>query len=240
MDSHGPKEMVNRFFSFEYKKLGRKTIKDIVVEGIEVSDPGVVLANFPIDNMTARLWVNVETNLPVLLESEFTAQDGMVQFKTVMDQFQWNVELEKSFFVPDIPADFTKLNDQGQLVDKEKQEAPKENIINQKVLSESEQKEKAIVKDMASDIFQACANENLETLFEFLPHEIIKTQPEHYEYLSDLEIIKIKEPYQQKGSSKWVVPYKVNLRSGSVREGNLYIAYYKKSQRYIITGGLRE
>ncbi|MHC4666687.1 MAG: hypothetical protein ACYS9T_12170 [Planctomycetota bacterium] len=50
--------------SFEYTKLGRKTINSVEVEGIEVSDPKVMLESL-FESVVVRLWVGVETNLPV-------------------------------------------------------------------------------------------------------------------------------------------------------------------------------
>ncbi|HEG44500.1 MAG TPA: hypothetical protein ENH94_10680 [Phycisphaerales bacterium] len=230
----GPREMVSRFFSLEYEELGRTTINDIVVEGIEVNDPAILSANFPVENMQARLWVDIETNLPVLLEAEFIAHDGMVEFEITMDQFQWNIEFERSLFEPNIPDDYEGLNSL------ERKENSKGYIVSKKELPEDQQKERARVKEISLDIFQALANEEMEKFFDFLPHEIFKPQIKHYEHLSGLEVVDVKEPYQEDGSSKWVVPYEVKLRDDNFREGSLYIAYYTKSKRYIITGGLIE
>lgn len=111
MEQMGPKELVKRFLSTKYKELGRDTIEGIQVEGVETNDPGLVASTFPIDSLLARLWVDVETGLPVLLESEIVGNSGASHIKTVMDKFQWNVELDASDFEPNIPADYTLLEE---------------------------------------------------------------------------------------------------------------------------------
>jgi len=109
MEQKGPREIVRRFSSLEYKELGSKIINGVVVEGIEVNDPKVLSANFPVERVIARLWVNVETKLPVLLETEVVGQEETFQLKTIIDEFQWNVALDAEVFKPDIGIDESSL-----------------------------------------------------------------------------------------------------------------------------------
>ena len=109
MEQFGVRELVKMYLSTEYKELGRDTIEGVEVEGIEVNDPKVVGSNVPIDGLVARLWVDVETRLPVLLEGEVTGNGGALHTKTVIDKFQWNVELDASDFEPNIPADYESM-----------------------------------------------------------------------------------------------------------------------------------
>ena len=104
-----PKAWVNKFLSCEYTKLGQKTIEGIVCEGIETMDPALnpeAADHLQIDRFVARLWVSVETGYPVLLASEFT---GKYNGESVMDQFQWDVDLDASIFEPNIPPDYEQL-----------------------------------------------------------------------------------------------------------------------------------
>ena len=61
--------------------------------------------------MQLRLWVNAETEYPVLFESrakisaELNGEVMAMASEGVMDQFQWDVELEPSLFKPNIPPD---------------------------------------------------------------------------------------------------------------------------------------
>jgi len=112
MDRMGPKQIVKRFTSLKYRELGRKVIDGLEAEGIEVNDPKILSGdNFPIDSLVARLWVNGATDLPILLEVEIIGNGGSLEIKTVMDQFQWNVPLDADEFEPNIPDDYTVLEE---------------------------------------------------------------------------------------------------------------------------------
>ncbi|HUT28216.1 MAG TPA: hypothetical protein VMX13_00380 [Sedimentisphaerales bacterium] len=104
----GPKGIVSGFTSENYRELGRKTIDGVAVKGFEVLDPPSFQANFKVDSVTSRLWVDVATGFPVLIEYEALADGGTFKISTVMDQFQWNVELGPEVFEPNIPADYVE------------------------------------------------------------------------------------------------------------------------------------
>jgi len=107
-----PKSLIQKFLSHKHRELGRKTIEGVLCEGIETTDPTFDEANFPVDSLMARVWVSVETGYPVLLEVEVTRSIGdnqKVHIKAVVDQFQWDVELDPSFFEPKIPADYMEI-----------------------------------------------------------------------------------------------------------------------------------
>jgi len=59
-----------------------------------------------------RLWVNAETEYPVLFESKISAEaEGeAISSEGVMDQFQWDVELDPSIFEPNIPPDYVDIH----------------------------------------------------------------------------------------------------------------------------------
>lgn len=100
------RETLKNFTQFEYKKLGSRRIDGIEAEGIEVCDPNVCAASFTIESLTAQLWVDVHTNLPVLMEAEIRGTKGE---KAILkaNKFRWNVDLEPSIFEPNIPDDYT-------------------------------------------------------------------------------------------------------------------------------------
>jgi outer membrane lipoprotein-sorting protein len=100
-----PRVMVRHIMSGEYKQLGRKTINGIDVEGIECTGPRVMGGMF--EDATARLWVEIGTDFPVRIEIEGIVSGGQMEMSMVMDDFQWNVELDPALFVPDIPSDYT-------------------------------------------------------------------------------------------------------------------------------------
>jgi hypothetical protein len=107
---YDPREMIKQFMSAEYTELGRDTIDGRKVEGIETSDPNVY-GGVLFENFVARLWVDVETDLPVRMETEMQMESeaGLMQMSMVMDGFEWNLELEPDIFEPNIPADYTLM-----------------------------------------------------------------------------------------------------------------------------------
>ncbi|MHC4475634.1 MAG: hypothetical protein ACYTEL_08305 [Planctomycetota bacterium] len=119
-----PREMVKQFMSAEYTELGRDVIDGIEVEGIETTDPNVYGGVF--ENFVARLWVGVESDLPVRMEIETQMQAGdkTMQMSMVMDAFEWDVELDPAIFEPNIPADYNLMaeveipdtKDEGKLI----------------------------------------------------------------------------------------------------------------------------
>jgi outer membrane lipoprotein-sorting protein len=102
-----PRVMVRQMMSTEYEQLGRDTINGIDVEGIECTGPRVMGGMF--EEATARLWVEIGTDFPVRIEIEGIAAGGQMEMTMVMDDFQWNVELDPALFVPDIPSDYTSM-----------------------------------------------------------------------------------------------------------------------------------
>ena len=100
-----PRVMVRHIMSGEYKQLGRKKINGIDVEGIESTGPRVM--GGMLEDATARLWVEIGTDFPVRIEIEGIVSGGQMEMSMVMDDFQWNVDLDPALFVPDIPSDYT-------------------------------------------------------------------------------------------------------------------------------------
>lgn len=105
-----PKEIVSQMLSVGYSKLGRKTINGIEAEGVEITNPAVVNIHsetpVEIDSYEAQLWVAVETGLPIYFESKTSINNGVQVSRSIQDEFQWNLELDESEFVPNIPEEY--------------------------------------------------------------------------------------------------------------------------------------
>ncbi len=101
-EQNNPRYMVKQFMAHEYTELGRDIIDGIEVEGIEVTDPKVW--GGMVEKAVGRLWVDVETDLPVRMEMEMFM--GGMETKLVMDQFEWGIELDTGLFEPVIPQDY--------------------------------------------------------------------------------------------------------------------------------------
>lgn len=112
-DWTNPGYIVETILSCEHTKLEQRIIEGVLCEGIETSDPSFLGPMPEVDRLEAqlRLWVDVETRYPVLLEYKGSAEYNgeAVDSESVMDQFQWDVELDPSIFEPNIPDDYTLL-----------------------------------------------------------------------------------------------------------------------------------
>jgi len=103
-ENRDPREMIKRLLACEYRELGRAVIDGVTAQGFETTDPSY-LGN-TVGNLSARLWVAVDTSLPVRYELETGPREG-VHTSSVQDGFQWDVPVNAGEFEPDIPADFT-------------------------------------------------------------------------------------------------------------------------------------
>jgi hypothetical protein len=119
-----PRGMVDFFTSGHYTELGRAKFDNFDVEGFEITEasnpnhlpiPEPLRLVFPARDMVARLWVDVETSLPVGFELEFNTDRGLLtgfnklhaEFRAY--DFQWNAELPEGIFDPNIPDDYTEF-----------------------------------------------------------------------------------------------------------------------------------
>ena len=113
-EQHGawasPKRWITEFLSRDHRKLGQKTIDGVLCEGLETTDTTFGVFTFEVESLLARVWVSVETGYPVMLEGEVTGGgDKKIHIKGVLDQFQWDVELDAGVFEPNIPPDYEQM-----------------------------------------------------------------------------------------------------------------------------------
>jgi len=118
--------------SGDYEELGRRIINGTETEGIEFTNPFLVIhTGYPIrfDELLFRLWVNVKTSLPVYMEVEATSTDKFLtlwtggkplSIKAVMDDFQWYADIDPKELEPDIPDDFVLMADEADGYNEEK------------------------------------------------------------------------------------------------------------------------
>lgn len=117
-----PAGMVNYLTAMPYTKLGRSHFGDFEAEGFEMSDIdfslvlGYAKYLFPIQAVSARLWVDTETSLPVGIEIKIDADRGLMNgFQKVHAEltaydFQWDAELPEGVLDPNIPEDYTQID----------------------------------------------------------------------------------------------------------------------------------
>ena len=117
-----PRGFLKYFTSGQYTELGPAKFNNINVEGFETSDPNIVFPLpeplrllFPVNDMVLRIWIDVETHLPVGAEAEFNTNRGLFTgFEKLHCEyraydFQWNAELPEGIFEPSIPEDYTEF-----------------------------------------------------------------------------------------------------------------------------------
>ncbi len=110
-----PENIVNLILSEgNYTKLGRKIVDGILSEGFEINDKRTLLSmdKDKVENIAIRLWIDVNTNLPIHIEVNATLIDN-IKAHVVMSDPQWDVELEADFFEPKIPDNYLKPEERG-------------------------------------------------------------------------------------------------------------------------------
>lgn len=95
-----PRLFIKLLMSFNYTKLGNKIIDGKEAQGIEINIPKFGKMGF--ESCLVRIWVGIDTNLPIFLEIEATSGHGMVETKIVIDTFEWNGEYDSSLFEPNL------------------------------------------------------------------------------------------------------------------------------------------
>jgi hypothetical protein len=104
LDKRDPREMLKRLLACKYTELGTAVIDGVKAQGFETTDPTYLGGTD--SNLSARVWVAVDTWLPVRYELELDLREG-VHISTVQDSYQWGIPVVAGDFEPDIPADFT-------------------------------------------------------------------------------------------------------------------------------------
>jgi len=136
IENGDPKLIVETFLEGDYKKLGRREINGVTVEGIQSHDvsptagvPGGAGLMEGLEGVstkvTASLWVDVETGWPVEISFDITDEDGGEQMTIVVSDFQWDAQIDPTAFASVIPegyelmykVDAQNLEEGGQLVD---------------------------------------------------------------------------------------------------------------------------
>jgi hypothetical protein len=234
VDGDAPRQWVKMILSEGYTELGQGKINGIDVEGVEIQNSELLGG----EEGVVRLWVDVKTNLPVRMELEgMMNEDGVkVPMKFVMDDFQWDVELEQSVFEPNIPDDYRLVEEGGDLsVSVKEQESPKAEQKPSKILLPEESDEQSKVKEVATKLFQACAKEDWDGLSEVWPGLVLNEMQKSA--VGGLEIISIGEPFKKDDSLTWYVPSEIKFKVRGIRKKNLRIIYDEATQKYMPRGG---
>jgi hypothetical protein len=113
-DWTNPRYMLQTILSAQHTELEPQTIDGVRCEGIETTDPNVLgPLPGPVTRLEVemRLWIDAKTQYPVRFEArvEGEAEGETITSEWIMDQFQWDVELDPSLFEPNIPPDYEDI-----------------------------------------------------------------------------------------------------------------------------------
>jgi len=97
-----PADYTRRFLGKPHKELGRSVIDGVATEGIEVIDPPT--DGEKLEDAVGRMWVDVETELPVRIEIE--GRVGTQTARWLMD-FKWAEAVDPALFEPNLQTDYT-------------------------------------------------------------------------------------------------------------------------------------
>jgi outer membrane lipoprotein-sorting protein len=117
IENGDPKLIVETFLGGNYKKLGRREINGVTVEGIESHDvsptdgvPGGAGLMEGLEGLStkvvASLWVDVATGWPVEITFDITDENGGEQMTIVVSDFQWDTQIDPTTFASIIPEGY--------------------------------------------------------------------------------------------------------------------------------------
>ena len=117
IENGDPKLIVEAFLGGDYKKLGRREINGVTVEGVQSNDvsptedvPGGGGLMDGLEGLatelTASLWVDVATGWPVEISFDITDENGGEQMTIVVSDFQWDAQIDPTTFASVIPEGY--------------------------------------------------------------------------------------------------------------------------------------
>jgi len=230
-DTDDPRTWLKMILSGDYRETGRTSINGIEVEGIECNNAGVTGD----ENTVMRLWVDVETTLPIRIEVEGEKMEAgeMRPHKFVMENFQWNVELDESIFEPNIPEDYTPGEDPR--ASRDRQESSKTQQTPSQALTEQEQAALPKIKEAVRTFLNACTGQDWDTVSKFLPHVTISQRIK--DVSAGLETTYIGEPSRAANGKNWLVPYAVRFKGGGTQKNSMELEEDKNTGQFIVLGG---
>jgi outer membrane lipoprotein-sorting protein len=101
--NNDPLELIRQMLGVKYTELGKSEIDGVEVDGFETTDPGI--SGGTTGDVKVTLWVDSKSWLPVLMEMDMSINEQTRSRSTFYD-YQWDVPVEKSEFVPVIPDDY--------------------------------------------------------------------------------------------------------------------------------------
>jgi len=98
-----PRELIRQMLGLKYTELGKSEIDGVEVDGFETTDPRA--SDGTTGDVKVTLWVDSATWLPYLVEMDMSINE-QGRIRSTYYDYQWDVQVEKSDFVPVIPDDY--------------------------------------------------------------------------------------------------------------------------------------
>lgn len=110
-----PREIIKQILNCEHKSLGQSIIDGITVEGFQTTDKAYqgdffgFADTLPNKKVDVKLWVDVNTFLPVRLEEDIITRGDIedIRIQDFSYDFRWNIIINPDDFEPNIPEDYT-------------------------------------------------------------------------------------------------------------------------------------
>jgi len=213
-----------------YTELGRAEINGVVVEGVECNGP-----DMGGEDCFMRLWVDVKTQLPVQIIMEMLGNEGgqMRPHKYLMENFEWNASLDEKTFEPNIPDDYTLIEDLR--AGRDQQENSKALQVSSQPLTEQEKAEQPKVKEAVRRFFNACTEQDWDTVSKYLPSVNMSQRIKGIS--AGLETIYIGEPAKAAYGGKWLVPYEIKFKNGGTQKNTMRLKADENTGQIIVRGG---
>lgn len=231
-DSDDPRTWLKNLLSGgDYTELERTEINGVVVEGVEYNGP-----DMGGEDCFMRVWVDVETKFPVQIIMEMLGREGgqMRPHKYLMENFEWNASLDEHIFEPNIPDDYTQ--EENPRASRNRQESSDVQPTSTRTLTEQEKAEQPKVKEAVKRFFNACTEQDWDTVSKYLPDTTISQNIKGV--LAGLETIDIGEPAKAANGNKWLVPYEIKFKTGGTQKNTMRLKADENTGQYIVRGGL--
>lgn len=152
-----------------------------------------------------------------------------------MENFEWNVSLDESIFEPNIPDDYTQVEELRASHDR--QESSKAQQTYPQTLTETEQEQAAQskVKEAVRKFFNACTVQDWDTVSNYLPY--MKIDQRIKDINARLETMYIGKPFKAANGKNWLVSYEIKFKSGGIQKNTMELKEGENTGQFIILGG---
>ncbi len=109
-----PRTIIKKILSCEHKSLGKSIIDGITVEGFRTTDLAYGGGFFgeadsrqgELEKADVKLWVDVDTFLPIRVETDIVTKKKRYRIREVSYDFRWNIVINPNDFEPRKPSDY--------------------------------------------------------------------------------------------------------------------------------------